>query len=96
MKKIKKILIAGAAVVLIVASLTACDSTTHKAEEKKEEVNRFQRVYKQGLGGLGDIFIYVDTETGVMYTIADVGYGAGLTVMVDENGKPLIWEGYEK
>lgn len=98
MKKFKKILIAGAAVILMVASLTACGSTSHKAEEqtRKEEANRFLRVSKQDFGGYGDIFILVDTETGVMYTIANVGSGAGLTVMVDENGKPLIWEGYEK
>lgn len=37
--------------------------------------------------------IYVDKETRVMYMFVKMGYGGGLTVMVDENGKPLLWEG---
>lgn len=37
--------------------------------------------------------IYVDKQTRVMYLFVKVGYGAGLTVMLDENGKPLLYEG---
>lgn len=37
--------------------------------------------------------IYVHKETRVMY-IGDTGYNQGsLTVMIDEDGKPLLWEG---
>lgn len=38
-------------------------------------------------------FILVDKETRVMYLFAKYGYGAGLTVMVDEEGKPMLYEG---
>jgi hypothetical protein len=31
-----------------------------------------------------------DTETGVHYLFWDSGYGGGLTVMVDAEGKPLV------
>lgn len=37
--------------------------------------------------------IYVDRETGVMYFYHRSGYGGGLTVMLDKDGKPLIWGG---
>lgn len=38
--------------------------------------------------------IVVDRETRVMYAISNGTYNHGtFTVMVDENGKPLIWEG---
>lgn len=36
--------------------------------------------------------ILTDTTTGVQYLWHKVGYGAGLTVLVDENGNPLIKE----
>ena len=38
--------------------------------------------------------IMVDRETRVMYAISNGAYNYGtFTVMVDENGKPLTWEG---
>ena len=43
--------------------------------------------------GLGYCNIIVDTETGVMYLFRGAGYRGGLTVMVDADGKPLIYEG---
>lgn len=36
--------------------------------------------------------IYVDKETKVMYLRTKQGYGEALCVMVDANGKPLLWE----
>lgn len=36
------------------------------------------------------MFIIVDTETKVMYMIRG---GGGITVMLDADGKPLLWEG---
>ena len=50
---------------------------------------RFERVYAQK--GLNKIIeIWVDTETGVQYIYHSQGYGGGMTVLVDEDGKPLI------
>lgn len=41
--------------------------------------------------------IYVHNETGVMYIAmeaSDAKYNGGISVMLDENGKPLIYEKY--
>lgn len=39
-------------------------------------------------------FIMVDRETRVMYVVSNGTYNHGtFTVMVDENGKPLTWDG---
>ena len=43
--------------------------------------------------GVGYCNIIVDTETGVMYLFRGAGYRGGLTVMVDADGKPLLYEG---
>lgn len=37
--------------------------------------------------------ILVHKETKVMYLFVKDGYGAGLCVMVDQCGKPLLWQG---
>ena len=39
--------------------------------------------------------IYADKETKVMYLRTKEGYGEALCVMVDANGKPLLWRGEE-
>lgn len=37
--------------------------------------------------------IVADKETGVMYALSIGGYNAGnFTLLVDQDGKPLIWE----
>ena len=38
--------------------------------------------------------IVVDTNTGVQYLYMSSGYGIGLTVLVDKDGKPLLAPGY--
>ncbi|MCL2354493.1 MAG: DUF6440 family protein [Oscillospiraceae bacterium] len=38
--------------------------------------------------------VYVDTETGVQYLCVWKDRGAGLTLLVDREGKPLIDEKY--
>ena len=50
--------------------------------------NRFEMIYKQGK--LSTAEIWVDRETGVNYLFRRDGYGGGLTVLLDENGKPVI------
>lgn len=42
---------------------------------------------------VGSYEILVHEETGVMYLSLYGSYQSGLTVMLDENGNPLIWEG---
>lgn len=58
------------------------------------ENKRFEEVYKQGK--LNIVKVIRDNETGVLYMLHQEGYGAGLTVMVDQDGKPLVEEGFLK
>ena len=37
-----------------------------------------------------DATIIVDKETGVHYLLVRSGYGAGLTPLIDANGKPIV------
>lgn len=49
---------------------------------------RFEVIDQQGK--LERFKVIRDNETGVLYMSHHVGYGGGLTVMVDEEGKPLV------
>ena len=49
---------------------------------------RFVKIYSQGFVGTTEI--WVDTQTGVNYLWQQNGYGGGLTVLVDRDGKPII------
>ncbi|NMD38371.1 MAG: xylan 1,4-beta-xylosidase [Christensenellaceae bacterium] len=49
---------------------------------------RFVRTYKQGF--MDGVYIWVDRQTGVNYLCAFAGYGLGLTVLLDKDGKPVI------
>lgn len=37
-----------------------------------------------------------DNDTGVLYMLNHTGAGGGLTVMVDQEGNPLVDEGFKK
>ncbi len=53
---------------------------------------RFVKTYKQAGKGLSDTVteIWVDTRTGVNYIFHKSGYGAGLTPLLDKDGKPVV------
>jgi hypothetical protein len=57
---------------------------------KKE--NRFEVIYKDGsqLTDEGTRQILVDRETGVNYLAWKAGYGAGITPLLDSDGKVVI------
>lgn len=75
------------AVMLALAiSLSGCSGRNSNIEY--ENNGRFRKIYYDMLN-----IIYVDSETNVMYFWHSGGYSGGLTVMVDKNGQPLIWEG---
>jgi len=52
------------------------------------EDKRFDVAYSQG--AMRVFKILIDNYTGVQYLYVTEGYGAGLTPLLDENGKPLI------
>lgn len=51
---------------------------------------RFIETYSQGVSNIRKIV--VDTQTGVNYLLmsSNMTSGCGVTVLVDENGKPII------
>lgn len=49
---------------------------------------RFVRFLAEGK--LSGSEIWVDTVTGVNYFYHNAGYGAGLTVLLDRDGRPVI------
>ena len=51
-------------------------------------ISRFHVIYRQG--GLNTAKIIVDEVTGVQYLLVQSGYGAGLTPLLDRDGKPVI------
>ena len=54
------------------------------------ENGRFIQIYNQS--SMNDSFrIYYDKETKVMYLISDIYKGGGITVLVDKDGKPLLY-----
>lgn len=50
--------------------------------------DRFIEIYSQGAVNLTRIL--VDKETGVNYLFHQSGYGGGMTVLLDKDGKPVI------
>lgn len=54
--------------------------------------NRFIRVHKE-TSASKEYEVYYDNETKVMYLVVDVYRGGGITVLVDADGKPLLYEG---
>lgn len=59
----------------------------------KNNNQRFKEVYKQGT--LATTKIIVDTKTGVNYVFHQEGYAGGLTVLLDDEGKPVVTKVYE-
>ena len=55
---------------------------------KKE--TRFIKVLEEG-GFLGSSEVWVDTQTGVQYLYHAADNSGGLTVLVDAEGKPLLY-----
>ena len=65
--------------------------------EKKFDGDRFEVVYEQeeGILAVEMRMILVDKATGVNYLFIKSGYGAGLTPLLDENGKPIVTKNIE-
>lgn len=86
--RFRKIMLAIMLCVMTAGVLTGCMSTP-PAVGYTENSERFAIAVSEG-----DNDIYVDTYTGVMYFYHKQGKSGGMSVMLDKNGKPLIWRGY--
>ena len=83
-------------ILLIILILTGCGTSSEgellKGESKEPtDVSRFMTVEDTWSGVWR---VVVDRETGVMYAVSMGSYNMGtFTLLVDREGKPLIWEG---
>lgn len=80
-----KKLISLVLVLVLIFALVGC---TGASSDNETTSDRFVRVYSEHSN-----CIYVDSETNVMYFWHRGGYSGGLSVMLDENGDPLLWKG---
>ena len=78
---------------IIICCLTFLGCSRKNNVIKTTELDDRFKIIKDTNDGFGYCNIIVDTETGVMYLFRGAGYRGGLTVMVDSDGKPLIYEG---
>ena len=57
------------------------------SKEKKKN-KRFEIIENQGFPSTYEVIR--DNETGVLYMAYNSSFGVGITVLVDQNGKPLV------
>ena len=63
-------------------------SSDKKQWNMSKDENRF--VWLKSEGFFKEARVIVDTETGVNYLFVVYGNGAGLTPLIDENGRPIV------
>lgn len=74
--------------VLTIILATGCAKVENKTEQEPVDVSRFERVEITAVWE-----IVADRETGVMYAVSRGMHNQGtFTVLVDADGKPLIWD----
>ena len=88
MKKIISILICVCNLAL--SLIACCGSTT--AEAKVEENNRLRVMEDISISANDSIYIIVDNETRVCYLYTEGIECCAVTVMLDSDGYPLLWE----
>lgn len=70
----------------VVLSLSGCGTVTRTSNATlASEGARFESTRVSAVP-----FIVTDTETGVQYLFVSDGYDGGLTVLVDDEGRPLV------
>ena len=83
-----KKLIAMAVIIftLVAVMLSSYAYNIKKSEDEQISDGRF--VADRNLQGI----IITNTKTGIQYLFINYGYGEGMTVLIDEDGKPLVKE----
>ena len=83
------------AVLILVLIVIVCSLMVGCSKNNLDSTANTDRFYyiKDSSDGLSYNDIIVDKTTGVMYLFHGVGNNGGLTIMVDTEGKPLIYDG---
>ena len=90
----KKFIICLLCVLIIPACLLFSGCGVEKTKGySRENNNRFCYVKEYKIHGEGSFYILVDKETKVMYLCQDNPYQYGMTVLLDSDGKPMLYEG---
>lgn len=70
--------------------LTGCSG--HMTEDEHKNAAGFINVYSS-LDCFSDIYVYEKTD--VMYAVNDCYYGGGMSVMLESDGKPMLWSNWK-
>ena len=94
----KSIIIILIVAILVIATIGFCGCDDKKSTNYGSIDNdRFVVIQHNDISPslLGDEYVLVlyDKETKVMYLFAKSGYGGGLTVLVNADGTPMLYEG---
>jgi hypothetical protein len=90
----KKKLLIISLIAILATSLTACGED--KTPSTSNGGNRFVDTgYSYYIAGY-DYKVSKDTETDILYLAYSGGYGGGLTVLLDKDGKPMKWANFKK
>lgn len=71
------------AIVVAMLTIVLCGCNSVLADYSPENEDRFKCE-------AGEVAIVTDTSTGVQYLVWKCGYGGGMCVLVDADGKPLL------
>lgn len=89
----KKILFILLLLIMPVMLLCGCSEVPKSEDFTSEENSRFVYVKEYTIDNDTKFEVLVDRETKVMYLCRISGYGGGLTVMLNADGTPMLWEG---
>lgn len=89
----KRLIAAVLAVLFTLSVMTGCAESS-EATNETEPQDRFQCV--DFATGIYSSCVYVDMETGVLYLGRDTKDHTFMTVLLNADGTPMIWEGWEK
>ena len=82
------------AIIIISLMLAGCGAKEKQKEPAQERPAKESRFMTVEGNTLSMWYVVVDRETGVMYAVSHGTYNLGtFTLLVDADGKPLIWEG---
>lgn len=92
MKNIKKCFMLVLACILAISLLTGCNKV-YKAHDYDNEMTDWTFTF---IASGSRMSIYKEDITDVMYVVYHDGYNGGMTVMMNEDGTPLLYSEWAK